>query len=458
MTIQECIDKVDAMQTNSFTVTQKVEWLSSLDGDIINDVLKTHEGYNGMYDSFSGYSDDNLTVSLVALYPYDKLYVSYLRMMIDYSNGDIKRYNNSAMIYNSDYTDFVKSYNKTHMPIVGKSKAPAKVPKKDVTDAEIEQIVNRLTYNMTEYFSNKLSDDKIADVVNRFVQNNLAILKGKDGYTPKKGVDYLTEDEIRQYKEAVGNKVDKVEGKGLSTNDFTDQYKNQLKNLNGAYVFMGSKIYIGDFYPFVEKIPSSITPVFNYIGKEQMFEQPYNGIPYLITLTDAGGTTVCEDGEVRAYFGVSQDDAIIFKPGMEVTIALLSGEVYTETVYDVVPALMPNPIEDILIARIILNRSEAFLSGVSAVHCSPTAVFRTGDNIAVIKVAGNVFYEVLSHDYGKELEELADKIGTGGGGGGGADLSNYATIDYVNNKVGYIEEAVAEIKALQNQYIGGDSE
>lgn len=245
-------------------------------------------------------------------------------------------------------------------------------------------------------------------------------------------------------------------GKGLSANDFTNKNKQQLDNLDGAYVFMGSKIYIEDFYSYVEKIPSSITPVFNYIGKEKMFTQPYNGIPYLITLMDSGATTLCEDGEVRAYFGVSQDDAIIFKPGMEVTISLLSGEVYTEKVYDVVPALMTNPIEDIYIARIILNRSEAFLSGVSTVRCSPTAVFRTGDNIAVIKVAGNVFYEVLSHDYGKELNELEDKIVTGGGGG--ADLSGYATIDYVNNKVGYIEEAVAEIKALQNQYIGGDSE
>lgn len=30
-------------------------------------------------------------------------------------------------------------------------------------------------------------------------------------------------------KEELGNKVDKVEGKGLSTNDFTDQYKNQIE-------------------------------------------------------------------------------------------------------------------------------------------------------------------------------------------------------------------------------------
>lgn len=49
---------------------------------------------------------------------------------------------------------------------------------------------------------------------------------GKDGYTPQKGVDYFTAQDIKSL--GIDDKVDKFDGKGLSTNDFTDEYKKQL--------------------------------------------------------------------------------------------------------------------------------------------------------------------------------------------------------------------------------------
>ena len=51
MTIKECIDLVDNVKPNQYSIEDKVEWLSYLDGTIINDVLKTHEGYDGSYDA-----------------------------------------------------------------------------------------------------------------------------------------------------------------------------------------------------------------------------------------------------------------------------------------------------------------------------------------------------------------------------------------------------------------------
>ena len=42
---------------------------------------------------------------------------------------------------------------------------------------------------------------------------------GKDGYTPQKGVDYFTAQDIKSL--GIDDKVDKVDGKGLSSNDFT---------------------------------------------------------------------------------------------------------------------------------------------------------------------------------------------------------------------------------------------
>ena len=50
---------------------------------------------------------------------------------------------------------------------------------------------------------------------------------GKDGYTPQKGVDYFTAQDIKSL--GIDDKVDKVDGKGLSTNDFTDGLKKRVE-------------------------------------------------------------------------------------------------------------------------------------------------------------------------------------------------------------------------------------
>ena len=117
MTIKECIDLVDNVKPNQYSIEDKVAWLSFVDGIIINDVLKTHEGYDGKYDEFEGYSADKLGTKLIAEFPYDNLYPAFMKMKIDEENGETARYNNSATMYNSYMGIFKKQYNKTHMPL-----------------------------------------------------------------------------------------------------------------------------------------------------------------------------------------------------------------------------------------------------------------------------------------------------------------------------------------------------
>ena len=117
MTVKECIDQVDNIKPNQYSTEDKVRWLSFLDGIIIEDVLKTHEGYYGEYDEFEGYSADRTGVKLIVDKPYDVLYEAYLKMKIDEENGETARYNNSVTLYNSYLGAFRKHYNKTHMPL-----------------------------------------------------------------------------------------------------------------------------------------------------------------------------------------------------------------------------------------------------------------------------------------------------------------------------------------------------
>ena len=121
MTVKECIDIVDNMKPNQYSVDDKVRWLSFLDMIVVNDVLKTHEDFDRRYEDFEGYSADKLAMKLIADAPYDQMYVEFLKMKIDEENGETARYNNTATMFNSYFSIFKKWYNKTHMPLqIGK--------------------------------------------------------------------------------------------------------------------------------------------------------------------------------------------------------------------------------------------------------------------------------------------------------------------------------------------------
>lgn len=205
MTIKDCIDIVDSIKPNQYTIKDKVMWLSFLEGIIINEVLKTHEGYDGRYDNFEGYSEDRLTIPLIVPSPYDRLYTEYLKMMIDKENGEIARYNNSMVSYNTYMMEYRKYYNKTHMPLDVSAKRRDVMPQKNVSvglsDAEYENLKKDMTYILTEYFGKEVSPDKLYDIVKSFIQTNAEMFKGKDGkegHTPVKGEDYFTPEDIEK--------------------------------------------------------------------------------------------------------------------------------------------------------------------------------------------------------------------------------------------------------------------
>ena len=213
MTIKDCIDIVDNQKPNQYSVKDKVMWLSFLDETIINDVLKTHEGYDGRYDLFTGYSEDKLTITLIAPSPYDRIYPQYLKMRIDGENGETARYNNSRVMFNSYMQEYKKYYNKMHMPIDSVSKVVAKnatTTQMGVTDAQFDGLVKELTFVLTEYFSDAVSEDKIYDAASKYIQNNWQQFVGKDGKTPVLGVDYFTEQDKQEIMDFVQAEADKV--------------------------------------------------------------------------------------------------------------------------------------------------------------------------------------------------------------------------------------------------------
>lgn len=120
MTICEAIVLADDFRPNTFTTSQKIQWLSHLDGIVFDRVIATHEGAE--QDSFTGYapymSDAELKASVLLIGPpYESVYVHYLEAQIDYANGEYGRYNNSTAMYQADLDAFSCWYNRTHTPV-----------------------------------------------------------------------------------------------------------------------------------------------------------------------------------------------------------------------------------------------------------------------------------------------------------------------------------------------------
>ena len=115
MTIMEALHRIDSIKPNSYGQSEKIKWLSTLDGIVMKEVIDTHEG--GEDVAFNGYTDNtDLTISLLIPAPHDEVYIRYLEMQIDYTNGEYGKYNNSVAMYNEAYSAFKRHYNRTHMP------------------------------------------------------------------------------------------------------------------------------------------------------------------------------------------------------------------------------------------------------------------------------------------------------------------------------------------------------
>ena len=111
MTIMEAITRFDALKPNAFSLEDKKRWIATLEGTIEREIIDTHEN-----------AEKPEGEELLATHPYDEVYIRYLEMQADYSNGELAKYNNSSALFNNAYSAFARYYNRTHMPLGKKHK------------------------------------------------------------------------------------------------------------------------------------------------------------------------------------------------------------------------------------------------------------------------------------------------------------------------------------------------
>ena len=115
MRIKEAISQLHELKPNQYSDETLLGWLSELDGQIYKDVLKNSEDAPSP-PSLPYEAERDMDVELLATFPHDGMYISYLMMRIDFQNGEYTRYNNAMVMYNIAYQAFADAWTRNHMP------------------------------------------------------------------------------------------------------------------------------------------------------------------------------------------------------------------------------------------------------------------------------------------------------------------------------------------------------
>lgn len=116
MKIIDAINRLDALKFNTYSQSDKVEWLSRLDSMVKRQIIDTHEGADAV--TFTGYDDStNLDTELLVPVPYDEMYLRWLEAQIDYHNGEYDKYNNAIIMFNTAFDAYRSYYNGIHKPV-----------------------------------------------------------------------------------------------------------------------------------------------------------------------------------------------------------------------------------------------------------------------------------------------------------------------------------------------------
>lgn len=133
MTPNKAIEIIDNLRPNTYSEEDKLRWINELDGMVkrlvfqwdekyIKEIEAQHENeqitdeeYNEIINKTKPYSyPDDMDKELLIPAPYDNTYSLYLEAKIDYHNREYANYNNSVMMFESQFTEYKKDYIRNH--------------------------------------------------------------------------------------------------------------------------------------------------------------------------------------------------------------------------------------------------------------------------------------------------------------------------------------------------------
>lgn len=107
MTPNKAIEIIDRLKPNSYTEEDKLRWINELDGTVQLKVFQQNEVTPYVYP-------DDMDKELLITAPYEDVYITFLESKIDYYNREYGNYNNSATMFDSQFSEYKKAYIREH--------------------------------------------------------------------------------------------------------------------------------------------------------------------------------------------------------------------------------------------------------------------------------------------------------------------------------------------------------
>ena len=133
MTPNKAIEIVDRLKLNSYSEEDKLRWINELDGMVKRLVFQwddtyikeveaqyksekiTEKEYNAILEKLKDYVyPDDMDSELIIPAPFDDCYTLFLEAKVDYYNKEIGNYNNSAMMFEAQFSEYKKDYIRNH--------------------------------------------------------------------------------------------------------------------------------------------------------------------------------------------------------------------------------------------------------------------------------------------------------------------------------------------------------
>lgn len=107
MTPNKAIEIIDRLKPNAYSDEDKLRWINELDGMVQKLVFQN--------ETITQYSyPEDMDRELLVIAPFDDVYTLFLEAKIDYHNREYANYNNSAMMFESQFTEYKKAYIREH--------------------------------------------------------------------------------------------------------------------------------------------------------------------------------------------------------------------------------------------------------------------------------------------------------------------------------------------------------
>lgn len=103
MTPNKAIEIIDRLKLNSYGDEDKLRWINELEGMVQRLVIQSDNVTELVYP-------DDMNKELLITAPYDDVYTLFLEAKIDYYNREYGNYNNSAMMFKAQFTEYKKDY------------------------------------------------------------------------------------------------------------------------------------------------------------------------------------------------------------------------------------------------------------------------------------------------------------------------------------------------------------